>query len=411
MPHKQTNNRSPAMAVALLAALLAPMLWPGVGSAKDFTVSKYANKRLTQAHKLLGEKEYADALKIATRMTTKRGMSEHELALAWQTVGYVYGEMEKYADAAEAFKQALTLDALPKQTSFDIEYNLGQIYMALSQYNNAITTLKNWLARTGKKLPTAHFLIANAYAQLKKPKSGLVHAKQAVALHKKAPESWLQMLASLYFESKDYRGMAATLKRLIIRKPSKRDYWLQLSSIYCEMNRQSRCLAVLQIAESKGLLASDREYTTLAQLFLANDLPFDAAATLKKARALKVLKESPKNITMLARSLMSARQMDEAMPPLRQAAKQAKKGDLYVELGQILISKERWAEAQQALNAALGKAEVANRGNVYLLLGVANHSAGKKSRARDAFREALKFKSAKRPAQGWLNAIRNADNY
>ncbi len=396
--------RTLLLAIALFGATTA-ISSPSV-HAKGFVVGKFAFKKLGQAHKYLAEKEYKNALEVTNRIITKRGLSDHEYALAWQTLGYVYGEMEDYKKSSESFEKALAYDALPEQTSYDIEYNLGQIYMATSNFEKAIKTLKNWLKRSGKLSADAHYLIANAHMQLKRPKSALPHAKLAVQLHKKVPESWLQMLASLYFETHDYRAMSTVLKRLIKRNPGKRDYWLQLSSIYCELNDEPRCLAVLQLADARGLLKNSREYTTLAQLYLANHLPLDAAEALTRGRKLKVVEDSLENTTMLARCLMNAREMDDAVPPLRKAAKQSKKGELYVELGQLFITQERWKDAQEALTAALDKGQLNNTGNVYLLLGVAHNSAGKTKAAREAFREALKFEGTKRPAQSWLNLLR-----
>ena len=53
-----------------------------------------------------------------------------------------------------------------QQQRLDVQFNLGQVYLALNQYQQALTVLKPWIAQN--QSPSAHdnLLLAQLYSQL-----------------------------------------------------------------------------------------------------------------------------------------------------------------------------------------------------------------------------------------------------
>jgi tetratricopeptide (TPR) repeat protein len=282
---------------ARLAALLLAMLFgAGLGLApaapsradaiedeerekrkrKQHAVGEWAYKKLSESHELLAEEKFDEALKLMNEMSQRKRLNPHEQALMWQTYAYIQSSQQKYKQATESFEKCLALDALPEAAALNTQYNLGQLYMSIERYDAAVKTLENWLGKVENPAGSAYYLLAMAHVQNEDLARALPYARSAVASAKEPVESWLQLLLSLEFELKHYRKVADVLEVLVTHFPSK-TYYLQLSAIYNELDREKRSLAVLELAYVQDLLDRESELLNLAQLYLFHDVPYRAA--------------------------------------------------------------------------------------------------------------------------------------
>jgi tetratricopeptide (TPR) repeat protein len=158
----------------------------------------------------------------------------------------------------------------------------------------------------------------------------------------------------------------------------------------------------MEEAYEEGYLDEHRELVNLARLYLHNDIPYEAAKVLQKGMESGFVEQNAESWKLLADSFLQARERESAVAPLARAAELSEDGGLYVRLAQLEIDTERWGEARSALEAALAKGGLADTGNVYLLLGVANLREGRNAEARRAFTAAQKYEKTKGAAAEWL---------
>jgi tetratricopeptide (TPR) repeat protein len=211
-------------------------------------------------------------------------------------------------------------------------------------------------------------------------------------------------LLSLHFQLQQYRDATEVLKKLIVSFP-KKSYWMQLAAAYTELDDKKKALATMELAEDQGFLQSENEVRNLIQLYLYNDVPYQAARTIEKAIADGRLPNNAKNQEMLANTWLHAREREKAIGPLERAAEMSGDGNLYVRLGQVHIAEERWGPARAALAKALGKGGVRDAGNVHLMLGIANASESRWDEAKKAFSAARKYDNSATSAGQWLAHI------
>lgn len=398
-------------AATLIAALLTALLLPGAAAArnrepedtakKSLVVSRWAFDRLQDAHKLLGEGKYDEALAILDRMKERKRTNPHERALVWQTYGYVYSSMDEYAKAADAFEECLAQDALPEQAALDTRYNLAQIYVLLEQHDKAIPIFLDWFQRAKNPSATAHYMLAMAYVQADQYEKALPYAKEAVARAKTPKESWLQLVVSLLFADKNYHDAAPFLEQLVEDFP-KKTYWLQLSAVYSQLGEDKKALAIMELAYKQGLLTEGSELKNLAQLYLTNQIPDEAAEILEAGLEDGKIESTSENWELLANSLLYARDRRRSTAAMERAAQLADGGDLYVRLAHTWLEEWEWQKAIEALNAAFQKGSLSSPGNAYLLLGIASANAEKTDSAERAFAEAANFEQTKKVADLWL---------
>ena len=391
--------------------LLAALLLVSSAAAKEpeekkigYSVTKWAYQRLTEAQELMGKNKYREALKVMDSMKSRARLNPHETALMWQTLGYIYANMENVPKAIESFETCLAIGALPEGSKLDLQYSLGQLYLANNQFKKAVKTLNDWMGKVNNPAPDAKYLLAMAYTQTKQWKKALYWAKGAITGVRRPKESWLQLALSIHYELKQYRDMARVLEQLVTRFP-KKAYWMQLSTIYMELKQEKRALAVLELAYLQNMLTTHAQLMNLVSLYLHEGIPVKAARVLQKGLKSGAIRRNEQTLTMLGDSWMRAREFELAARPLGEAAQVAKKGDLWVRVAQIHMEQERWDQAAVTMEKALSKGNLTSPGSAHLLLGICQFNSGKYSKAKKAFQNALKHKSSRRSAERWLKTL------
>jgi len=373
------------------------------------TVDEWSYEKLQQAHDLMAEEQYDEARGLMDQMRQRQGLNEHEKALLWQTYGYIHTSQERYRQATEAFEKCLSFDALPEGSDLSTRYNLGQLYMVLERYDEAIATLEEWLSRTGSPAPNALYLLGTAYAQKGSWEKALSYARRAIDEAKQPRESWYQLVLACHFELKQYRQVAEVLKKLVELRPDKKTYWVQLASAWSELGEEKKALATLEVAYRNELLDQSGEIRNLAEMYLYHGVPYKAAQVVERGLEEEILEPDVDNLELLANAWMHAREWDAALGPLTRAAELSDKGDLWVRLGQVYVEREEWDRARRALDRALAKGDLSDPGNAQLLSGVANLNAERRGAAKRAFEQASRFDETRQSARRWLRYLESEE--
>jgi tetratricopeptide (TPR) repeat protein len=371
---------------------------------RNFAAGEWAFEKLSAAHEALAEENFEEARALMDQMSKRKGLNDHEQALMWQTYAYIQSSREQYPQAIESFEKCLALDALPEAAMLGTQYNLGQLYMSVERFKDAVRVLEDWLGRVENPSPNAYYLVSMAHVQLEDAKSALPYAKKAVELSKKPVESRLQLLLALEFELKRYEQVAGVLEVLIKHFP-KKSYYLQLSAVYGELGREKRALSALELAYIQGLLDRESEVLNLAQSYLYHDVPYRAAQVLAKGLADGIIEEDAEHWKLLGDSWLHAREYDAALQPLQRAAALSDDGNLFVRIGQVHMERDELKEARAALEKGLSKGGLDNPGNAYLLLGITHTDARRFSAARDAFTKAGGYEKSRKAARAWIGHV------
>jgi tetratricopeptide (TPR) repeat protein len=126
--------------------------------------------------------------------------------------------------------------------------------------------------------------------------------------------------------------------------------------------------------------------------------------TIERGIADGLVEKTSENFQYLSDAWISAHEWDKAEATLRRAAELDSDGDLWKRLAQVLMEKESWDGAKEALEAALS-AGVSDAGQTHYLLGVAAYQAGDTRGAESALRAATRDPSSQQQAQQWLDHI------
>ena len=396
------------LTLLLSLCLLIPLPTNAETKEKVPSISPWLYKKLTKTENLIAKKDYQKAQQSLNAMLSDVDKNSYEQAVVLRSLSSIYAIKGQYKKAAETLAKAIKLKVLPKKQEQQAFLNLGQLYMAIEQYNKAINILEPWLLNNPKANAQINALLANAYSQLKKYRKALPFIKKAIANTKKPQESWYQLNLALYYELEDYSSAAIILKKLIRLYPDKKQYWHQLSSTYQQIKQYKKAVSVQHLAYKKGFIKSEKDILALANLFLYIDSPYKAAKLIKQEIKQKRVKSNSKNWEQLANAWTMAKEFNLAVSALETASKLNEKGSLYQKLGQIYVEQEKWTQAVSALNKALAKGGLKNTGMTYIMLGMSHYELKNVRLAKKAFITASKFSKHKKVAKQWLTYISDA---
>ena len=370
-------------------------------------LSKRFGEKLMQANELLQNDKFDEALAIIEELGSHKKLGPLEEAQVHRFRGYLLQLKGQLDQVPPEFEQALGLHALDPLAEQQMSYSLAQIYTQLGKYDRALEVINAWFEGEEEPKPDAYHLKAMILVQQENFKAALEPARRAVELEPKPKESWIQLLVAIYSQLQDYPNVATTLQRLISMAPAKKQYWTQLAAVQNYLERESAALATLQLAHHVKLLSEDREYRQLARLLFLRELPYQCARIVEEGITGGAVKPDADSYRLMSNCFLAAREHDLALEPLTRAGELSPDGEMYMLLAQLHLQYERFEPALAALQKALAKASAEQRGQVQLLIGVAQLGSDRFDDAERAFLAASADKKAHAAAESYLKFLKD----
>jgi len=360
-------------------------------------------KRLGEAIEYFQADAFAEALEILGDFRLK-SLNPLERAETYRMYAYVYSADDNTPKAREYLRKAINEDALPPAQNSEMLYQIAQLYVSEERWPEVLQTLEEWFALEPNPNSAAYFLLAIAHYQDKNIDAALPAARKAVEIAQNPREPWLRLLLALELTQQNFEASIPLLEELITRYPKKL-YWVQLSTVHGVLENYENALIPLQFAFQQELLDQDTEYRRLAQLLLFLNLPYRASEVMRVGLDKKFIEEDSEAYELLGNSRIEAKEFDEAVEPIEQAALLSDNGELYLRLAQVHAQREKWNETAKALNKALEKGDFKRPGEAEFLMGVAYYNQNKPEKAMRWFRRAKRYEATKRDSASWLQYI------
>lgn len=416
--YKSLITGIPAFALALAVMFAAPVIVDVAGAQeseaperktrKTPAMREKTYKQLSEAQVAAEAENYQAALNILNSLSRDDSLNSYEKAQMYNFYAFIYYSQDRYRDAIRAYENVLAQPELPEALENGTIYSLAQLYFQSEDYRKSIQLMERWFRIAKNPGPEPYVIVAQAYYQLKDYRNALPNIETAMRIArqqgKRVKENWLLLQRLFYYELNDYAKSEEVLKELIRLYP-KKIYYTQLSATYHELNDDKKQLAALELAHMQGMLTQGRELLNLAQLYVANGVPYKGAKILQEGIDNNVIEARDSNLRLLSQSWFMAGEFEEAIPPLRRAAQISDDGDLYVRLAQSYLNLERHAEAVEALRAGLQKGGVRRPGDAQVMLGMSLYELDRLEQARSAFTVAANYDANERTARQWINHI------
>jgi tetratricopeptide (TPR) repeat protein len=379
----------------------------GEEEAPSTDISQRTGEILNKAIEALNAENYQEA-SAAIGTLKLENLSPYERGKVEQILFNIAYSQEQYEKARGHLQSAIDSGGLNAQEVDQARYQSAQLYMQEEKWREGAAALEEWFKTAATPNSAAYYLLAVAYYQQEDFNRALPPAQKAVELMDKARpnESWLSMLSALYLQREQYREAVPVLQQLVTAAPDKKTYWMQLSSVYGQMEDYSNALAIMQLANNVGLVTEDSEIRRLADLLLFNDVPYRGAQVLESAIEKKIVALDDKLYEKLANCWIAAGEFEKSIPPLQRAAELAPTGDAFVRLGEVQVQREDWPAAIAAIQRGVDKGDLKDPGSAQLMLGIAHYSQKEYETAVTFFQRARQSDRHRQIADSYLQAIR-----
>lgn len=364
-------------------------------------------KELAKAQEAAEAENFSEAAQILDKLG-KDELNHYERSQLLNLQAYIFYAKDQIPQAINSYEQLLKQPELPEALQTSTVYTLSQLYFSQENWQKSINMLERWMGLTKEENRTAFEMMAQAYYQLEEYNKALRPAWKVVELTQAAGEpvkeqSYL-LLRVLHYENGEYQQVVDILEDLIRLYP-KKQYWIQLASIYGELDDQKKQLAVLELAHLQGLLTSETEIKTLASLLLNNDLYLRAGKILSKGLDDGVITSTLEHWRLLAQAWTMAQENERAIPALTKASELSSDGKLDIILAQTYINLDRWEDAVGAIRRGLSKGGLDRPDQAQVMLGQTYFEMENFDEARSAFLAAQSDRRSRQLAAQWINYI------
>lgn len=370
---------------------------------EKYELSQYVYESISKAQELIDNEKNKEAKELLQKLTNASSIrTKIDKAYVRFYLGYFYMTQEKSEEAIILFKEALSYEALPKEQVKSIYLNTMQLYLVQEKYKNALVSLEKLLKLEEK----VEYYIYKAQISLSiEEYRDVIESIEYSRKFQKPKSEWLQMQFYAYYMLHNYTKAQLVLQELIVLKPYKKEYWMQLFSLYALKENDNKALASLESAFIAKINLSEQEILQLVSLLRNRALPFHAAKVLEDTLKINKVQETPKTLQLLAELYFEAKNYNASLSSFLKVADQDPSGKLDLKIARIYLLEHNYIEAAQALENSLKKPSHKYKKECYELLGKTYFELNKYEKAKENFRKLLGFVEAKKTANAWLNYL------
>ncbi|MBU2678515.1 MAG: hypothetical protein KJP16_15705, partial [Gammaproteobacteria bacterium] len=249
-------------------------------------VSKAVHDKVLDAQEAGQANDHATAISILASMLAEDRLSDYERSVVNQNLGHAYYAAGDIASAIHAFEAVLLTPDFDPRMRNTMLYTLAQLCTVNEQYGAALGYIDSWFELETEPRPEAFILHAQILYHVGRYRDMVTPIETALAVARardiEAKENWYALLAFGYFQQENYAGIR-DVNKILLEKWPKKQYWLYLANAYRELQDDAKLLIAYDVLYLQGLLRSESELVTLAQLYLQNNLPFEAGIVLSAA--------------------------------------------------------------------------------------------------------------------------------
>ena len=180
-----------------------------------------------------------------------------------------------------------------------------------------------------------------------------------------------------------------------------------MAGTYMEMQKDANALAALSLGYKNNAISKAETLENLARLNLYLEIPYQAATLIEKNIQDGNIENSEKNLRLLLGAWTAAREFNKAIAVIDILAPITGEGKLYIQKAMLLNENGDWEGVKDATEKALYDEELENKGDVFILRGMAETELGYYDQAIESFTQAMEIgtETNKKNAEAWIEYV------
>ncbi|MEL7545743.1 MAG: tetratricopeptide repeat protein [Pseudomonadota bacterium] len=387
----------------LLASVAIATTFSATASAQacestEFT-SKNAEFYLKAETEILQNNNPTAAL-VSLNQLRAQDLNCYELGAALRLGAAIKIQAGNYLGAVEDLEETLARGYVAEPDKKDIYFNIAQIYLTQDSLEKALSYYDLWMGEGGAPDRDQKWQLAVLNQKLDKFMDSLRWAEEVLEAdgRNNAPREVYDFLIYLYDETDQKAKKAELLELLLAKNPNERRLWDAIAGDYFQADEERKAFEVQKAMYLAGILDKEEEIVRIVNFYNRFDVPFQGAAILEKEINQGRIEKTYARLELLANLYQVAREFERAIPVIEEAAQMSTTGDMYERLGRSYSELQDWEKAEEALQNALNKGGLKDRGLAWVLIGQSRYERDDRAGAREAFRSANN-----RSGRGWID--------
>ncbi len=274
-------------------------------------------------------------------------------------------------NAMATFERILEIVNLREDARLRALLSLGQLYASEERYDEAVATLNQWRELSVEENATVFQILALAYYNKQDYPQAIPHLISHMdmlrAEGRELGKNIYGLLNLMYIELEDYENALAVTRTMVGLFDEASD-WRNLAAIYGYLEDDAKRVQTLELTYSKGYFASEGDYLNLAQSLAGMDAPVRGIKVLEDGIEKAVVEENDANLRRLTQMYIMASEFVDALEPAQRLTELANDGESWDYLGYVYLMNRDYANAATAMQTALERGGLENRGEVQLSL-------------------------------------------
>ncbi len=333
----------------------------------------------------------------------KQTIDPYAKALVLRDLATQAADKKDYVKAAKYLEQAVGTGGLSGPAQDEMKRVLAQLYMASGDPQKIIEGLS---ARAQKGQISAEEMgaLGSAYAKQKRYAEAIPLLKKAQAAQVKPANAAVMLSLIAAYLATGQNAEALPLAEQAVRvAPQMRETWLNLAALLLKAGNRDRAQAVMELAQRQGHLKEPKERLELINLTAQIGAPFEAGSLLKTWIDSGEVPRSAENWKFLAATWNAARERSLSIAALKESHKLSPSTELLLQIGQLELDREHYADAAQSLEKAISSG--ARSGPAFMSLGLAQYQQANVGAALKSFREAATYAPTRAQAESWVKYL------
>ena len=365
-------------------------------------LSKKEHQKLVEIQAAIDSDQLEQAISKIEKMKGSK-TSPLATALGQQLLGIIYQTQLDYPNALAAYEKAISYKNLPRSSKVKLFEKIHKLNYFLKDWQQVVHWWLKWEKRAKPKAQD-YLLLSSAYRYQKKWKQAKKALLKALAIEKKPPQLWSQLLLEYEERLEDKSEQEKLLKQLLARYPKNESYWLKLAKIYSASDREKQASALLLTAFNAGVLSNSNSLKWLINVLATQKNYMRAVTVLDQAITQKKLPQS----AVIERQAIDYLMRAKAYQPVIERVQKNIDIDSSFQANEPLASAnfalQRWEKAYQAA-LEIPQEKTKNSIKWQLLLGISSVNLAEKQRAKKHFSTVLALNKSNPVAISWMSQL------
>lgn len=361
-------------------------------------------KRLQQAQEFITAEQYREGIELLEAMVPRDNRRSRynaaEMGQIHNLLGYSYWELDRADKTVEHYEKVL--DQVPniaEATELLMLFQLAKIYFMQGQeqkqdqlarpwYTRSLDKMGQWIEKNNDPGPDPYFFIAQTYYQLRDFNNGIKCLETTVHVARErgnaVKESWWRMLQFMYYEQENWPKVVEILE-ILVRDFPKRDYWVQLASIYGETGEEDKQLLAMEAAHVGGFLEKETDLRAYGALLVQAEVPNRASKYLQRGFDAEIIESTSRNLQLLGQAYQASHDVPQAIEVFEESGEIEPEGKTFDLLASLYLDSDDYSKCRTAATKALDTGGLANELRTEITLGTCEFNLDNLTAARRVF--------------------------